>query len=439
MNRPAWIEADRLHVWHPYTQMLSAPPPIPVVGAEGVYLNTADGRRILDGISSWWVNIHGHNNPRLNRALAEQATRLSQVIFAGFAHEPAARLAAQLVTRAPGRLPRVFFSDDGSTAVEVALKMAYQYWRNRGQAQRSLFVALEHAYHGDTFGAMAVGGAGVFHDSFRDLLFEVRRAHSACCGLSPETKVKAGCSVDGGESLDALLGREGDRVAAVILEPMLQGAGGMMVWPSSFLRHVREITAKHGIPLIADEVLTGFGRTGRLFACEHGPVEPDILCVSKALTGGYLPLSATLATEAIYESFLSEDRARTFFHGHSYTANALACAVALESLALIDDEHSVERVQRLERLFHERLDQVARLPGVLATRGIGGVAVMELDPAGGGGYLDRLGAKLYGEFLARGILLRPLGNVLYFMPPYAIEDDEAHHVFDVIEQVLGKR
>jgi adenosylmethionine-8-amino-7-oxononanoate aminotransferase len=220
---------------------------------------------------------------------------------------------------------------------------------------------------------------------------------------------------------------------------MLQGAGGMMVWPSSFLRHVREATARHGIPLIADEVLTGFGRTGRLFACEHGPVQPDILCVSKALTGGYLPLSATLATEAIYESFLSEDRARTFFHGHSYTGNALACSVALESLALIDEERSVERVQALERLFHERLDRVARLPRVLATRGIGGVAVMELDPEGGGGYLDRLGAELYAKFLERDILLRPLGNILYFMPPYTIKNEEAHHVFDVIEKVLGNK
>lgn len=438
-SNPDWMEADRLHVWHPYTQMLSAPPPIPVVHGDGVYLNTSDGRRILDGISSWWVNIHGHNHPRLNRALAEQAAKISQVIFAGFAHEPAARLAEQLVARAPGKLPRVFFSDDGSTAVEVALKMAYQYWRNRGQDQRSLFVAFEHAYHGDTFGTMAVGGVGVFHESFRELLFEVRRAQSACCGLNPEARTRAGCNVDGGESLDTLLEREGERVAAVIIEPMLQGAGGMMIWPSSFLRHIREVTAKHGIPLIADEVLTGFGRTGKLFACEHGPVEPDILCVSKALTGGYLPLSATLATEAIYDSFLSEDRGRTFFHGHSYTANALACAVALESLALIDEEQSVDRVQRLERLFRERLDQVARLPGVLATRGIGGVAVMELDPEGDGGYLDRLGSRLYDEFLARGILLRPLGNVLYFMPPYAIKDEEAHHVFDVIEQVLGKR
>ncbi|MBI4604920.1 MAG: adenosylmethionine--8-amino-7-oxononanoate transaminase, partial [Planctomycetes bacterium] len=303
---PSWIELDRLHVWHPYTQMLTAPPAVPIARAHGAWLYTAGGRRILDGISSWWVNIHGHDHPRLNRALAEQASRLAQVVFAGLTHEPAARLAAELSRRAPGRLPRVFFSDDGSTAVEVALKMAYQHWRNRGEPERRLFVALEHGYHGDTFGAMAAGGVRAFHEGFRALLFDVRRARSA---THPE----------GAPSLEEVLEREGRRVAAVVIEPMLQGAGGMLVWPREFLRRAADLARAHGALLIADEVLTGFGRTGRLFACEHGPVEPDILCLSKALTGGYLPLGATLATEEVYASFLSEDRSRMLFHGHSYT------------------------------------------------------------------------------------------------------------------------
>jgi len=425
---PGWISADREHVWHPYTQALVAPPPVPIARAEGVYLHTVDGRKILDGISSWWVNIHGHGHPRIARAIAEQASRLSQVIFAGFTHEPAARLAAELSRRSPGRLPRVFFSDDGSTAVEAALKIAWQSWRNRGETRRTTFVALEHAYHGDTFGAMAAGGVPVFHEAFRDLLFETRRVHPPEC--------PCGAGEGGGENIEAVLEREGDRVAAVIIEPMLQGAGGMIVWPASFLRRVREATARRGIPLIVDEVLTGFGRTGKLFACEHGPIVPDILCLSKAITGGSLPLAATLVTEEIHASFLSADRGKALLHGHSYTGNALACAAALESLAIIDDEGSLERVGRLERLFAGRLERLRSLPAVQDVRGIGGVAALALAPRSGGGYLDDLGPLLAAEFLARGILLRPLGNVLYFMPPYAITDAEAERVFDAIEEVV---
>jgi adenosylmethionine---8-amino-7-oxononanoate aminotransferase len=423
-----WIADDRRHVWHPYTQMQTAPPPLPVVRAAGVYLETADGRRLLDGISSWWVNIHGHNHPRLNRALAEQAARLAQVIFAGFTHEPAARLAAALAARAPGRLPWVFYSDDGSTAVEVALKMAYQHWRQRGEAQRTLFVAFDDAYHGDTFGAMAAGGVAAYHGTFSGLFCAVRRART------PVSTARGSLS----PALAEILEGEGDRVAAVILEPMLQGAGGMLVQPPEFLREVRELTRRHGVPLIADEVLTGFGRTGRLFACEHGPVEPDLLCLSKALTGGYLPLAATLASDEIYRAFLSPDRARTFFHGHSYTANALACAVALESLALFEEEDRLARIGRLERLFAARLAALAGHPAVAAVRHIGGMAALELRTATGGGYLDGLGPELGRRFLERGLLLRPLGNVVYLLPPYVIADEEAELAFDTIAAVLDE-
>jgi adenosylmethionine---8-amino-7-oxononanoate aminotransferase len=425
---PDWPALDRAHVWHPYTQMATAPPALPVVGGGGVYLHLADGRRLLDAISSWWVNVHGHNHPRLNRALAAQAERLAQVIFAGFTHEPAARLAAALAARAPGRLPRVFYSDDGSTAVEVALKMAHQLWRNRGERGRDLFVALDDAYHGDTFGAMAAGGVAAFHAAFSDLFCEVRRART------PFSARRGSASPELGE----VLAREGERVAAVIVEPMLQGAGGMIVLPAEFLREAREETRRRGIPLIADEVLTGFGRTGRLFACEHAGVEPDMLCLSKALTGGYMPLAATLASEEVYAAFLSEDRSRALFHGHSYTGNALACAVALESLAMLE-EGALARVAGLERLFAERLARLAGHSCVAEVRGIGGIAALELAPgaAGGGGYLSALGPRLYDAFLERGILLRPLGNVLYVLPPYAITDAEAHGVFDAIDEVLA--
>ncbi|MEO1083564.1 MAG: adenosylmethionine--8-amino-7-oxononanoate transaminase [Acidobacteriota bacterium] len=422
-----WIELSRRHVWHPYTQMRTAPPPIPVARASGVYLETPDGRRILDGISSWWVNVHGHAHPRLNRALASQAEALEQVIFAGFTHEPAARLAAELVSRTPGHLPRVFFSDDGSTAVEVAMKMAYQAWLHRGE-ERRLFVALDDAYHGDTFGAMAAGGVAAFHQAFSPLFFDVRRA------ATPASSGRA----DAGQDLEEILEREGDQVAAVLVEPMLQGAAGMLVQPPDFLRRVRELTRRHGVPLIADEIFTGFGRTGPMFACEHAGVEPDLLCLSKALTGGYLPLSVTLASEAIYDAFLSEDRSKTFFHGHSYTGNALACAVGLESLRLFDDEDRLGRVAELEALFTERMARVAELPRVQSPRVLGPMAALDIDPQGAGGYLDDLGPRLYNAFLDRNILLRPLGNVLYFLPPYVITDDEAHRVFDAIEQVLAR-
>jgi adenosylmethionine-8-amino-7-oxononanoate aminotransferase len=419
-----WLAADLAHVWHPYTQMATAPPPLPVERALGVYLHLADGRRILDGISSWWVNIHGHNHPRLNRALREQAERVAQVIFAGCTHEPAARLAEALAARA--KLPRVFYSDDGSTAVEVALKMAYQSWRNRGEEGRKLFVAFDDAYHGDTFGAMAAGAVAVFHEDFADLFCEVRRART------PVSARRGSSSPPLGEILE----REGQRVAAVILEPIVQGAGGMLIHDAGFLREVRQLTREHGVPLIADEVFTAFGRTGKLFACEHGPVEPDLLCLSKALTGGYLPLAATLCSEEIYAAFLSEDRAKTFFHGHSYTGNALACAVALESLALFEEEDRLGRIAGLERLFAARLERLAAYPHVVEVRGVGGIAAVELAPGSKGGYLDPLGPRLAAEFLERGVLLRPLGNVVYFLPPYVITDEEVGKVFDVIEETL---
>lgn len=426
-QQPDWAILDRRHVWRPYTQMLTAPPPVAVVGGEGVWLETADGRRVLDAISSWWVNIHGHSHPRLGAALSRQAATLEQVIYAGFAHEPGARLAAALAERAPGRLDRVFYSDDGSTAVEVALKMAYQAWRNRGETGRDLFVALDDAYHGDTFGAMAAGGVAAFHAAFEPLFCQVRRV------ATPTSRARGSNSPD----LDAVLAAEGSRVAAVIVEPILQAAGGMLLHPPSFLASVRDATREHGIPLIVDEVMTGFGRTGTFFASEHAAIEPDLMCVSKALTAGYLPLSATLASESIYQAFLSEDRGRTFFHGHSFTGNLLACAVALESLALFDDEDRLARVGEIEARFGAWLARLSDLPAVSATRHLGGMAALELTPSGAGGYLDDLGPRLSAAFLERGVLLRPLGNVLYVLPPYVISDDEIDLVFEHIESVVG--
>jgi adenosylmethionine---8-amino-7-oxononanoate aminotransferase len=426
-------DRDRACLWHPYTQMMTQPPPLPIVRAQGVYLYTEQGGRILDGISSWWVNIHGHSHPRLNEALAAQARELEHVIFAGCTHRPAVELAERLLEVLPSGLSRIFYSDDGSTAVEVALKLALQYWRNRGQPQRRTFITLHHAYHGDTVGAMSAGEASVFTTAFAPLLFPVVRADAPYCYRCPLGLRRDSCRIDCLADLEARLQEGADAIAGVLVEPMLQGAGGMIVWPSEFLAGARRLADQYGTLLIADEVLTGFGRTGRMFASEHAAVRPDLLCMSKALTAGYLPLGATAATERIYEAFLSEDRGKTFFHGHSYTANPLACAVALASLDLFREGNVLDRVCALEGQLRAGLEPLRRFGDV---RVIGGVGIVELDSATPG-YLDGLGPRLAAAFLARGLLLRPLGNVIYFMPPYVITEAEVEWALAEIRAVAG--
>jgi adenosylmethionine-8-amino-7-oxononanoate aminotransferase len=413
-------DRDRRVLWHPYTQMRTAPEPLAVTRAEGVWLYTEDGRKILDGISSWWVNIHGHSHPKLNAALAKQAGELEHVLFAGCTHRPAVELAERLLTLLPQGMARVFYSDNGSTAVEVALKLAIQYWRNLNQPQRQTFVTLHNAYHGDTVGAMSASEDSVFTRAFAPLLFQVERAHARL------------------DDLERALAQLRDTAAAVLIEPMLQGAGGMLVQTPDFLAGVQTLCARHGVLLIADEVLTGFGRTGKMFACEHADVHPDVMCLSKGLTAGYLPMGATVATEKIFDAFLSEDRAKTFFHGHSYTANPLACAVAIASLDLFEEEQTLERVARLERQLRAGLEPLRQLPHVGDVRVIGGVGAVELKSPEGG-YLDSAGPRLAAEFLARGILLRPLGNVVYFMPPYCITEAETAWALEQIASTLCAR
>lgn len=445
-----WPGMDRSHLWHPYTQMKTAPSPVPIERGEGVYLYTPDGRRILDGISSWWVNIHGHSHPYLNRALAEQAAQLEHVMFAGFTHRPAAALAGRLIQVLPPGLERIFYSDNGSTAVEVALKMALQFWSNQAGSQgaghnngeaRRTFLVLDHAYHGDTVGAMSASARSVFTAPFEPLLFHVERGYSPYCYRCPLSLSPSSCGIDCLSSLETLLAAQPESIAGVLVEPMLQAAGGMITWPREFLAGVRRLCDKFGTLMIADEVLTGFGRTGKMFACEHAGVSPDIICLSKALTGGYLPLGVTAATERIYEAFLSDDRRKTFFHGHSFTANPLACAVAIASLDLFQTESSLDRVKTLEALFRARKSSLESHRSAGEVRILGGVIALELvrdkETRSAGGYLDRLGPQLTQEFLRRGLLLRPLGNVLYFMPPYVIREQEANWALDQIEDVLS--
>jgi adenosylmethionine---8-amino-7-oxononanoate aminotransferase len=429
--------AAKLSPWHPFTQEALDPAPIRIERGEGAYLYASDGRKILDAISSWWVNVHGHSHPRIAAAIAEQARKLEHVIFAGFTHEPAEELSHRLARVLPSGLEHIFFSDDGSTAVEVALKMALQYWQNIGQPGKNRFVALEHAYHGDTAGAMSVGADSGFVTAFSTMRFPVLRVPSAYCYRCPVGKTRATCEIDCLEPLARLLEQRHGDIAAVIAEPLLQGAGGMIVHPVEFLRGLRELTAKYGVLLIADEVLTGFGRCGRMFACELAGISPDLICVSKGLTGGFLPLAATAATRPIYESFCAPDRSRTFFHGHSYTANPIGCAAAVAGLQVFDSEPVFERIAAIEKVHRARAPLLREHPAVGDVRMVGTVAAIELhddDP----GYFSSVRPFLYDFYLQRGVLLRPLGNVVYILPPYVITEPELHGVYDVIAESLDR-
>jgi len=395
-------------VWHPFTQHgLEEPVPL-VVRGEGAVLHTADGRRIIDGISSWWVTTHGHCHPRIMAAIREQTERLDQVIFAGFTHEPAETLAADLVRIMPRPLDHVFFSDSGSTSVEVGLKMALGTFANRGESRHRVLV-LEHSYHGDTIGAMSVGARGVFNRAYAPLLFDV--------GTIPFPH-------DGQEqaSLDALeqACAAGD-AAAFIVEPLLLGAGGMLIYPASVLAEMRRICAAHGVLFIADEVMTAWGRTGTLLACEQAGIVPDILCLSKGLTGGAIPLAVTMATPEIFAAHWSKDPALQFFHSSSYTANPIACAAANANLGVWRDEPVRERIARLAERQAQGLAQLARLPDVTGARQLGTVIALEIE-APDGGYLSGVAPHLKALFRERDLLLRPLGNTVYVMPPYCIED-----------------
>lgn len=406
-------------IWHPFTQHgLGEPIPL-VTHAQGAALHTADGRRIVDAISSWWVTTHGHGHPRIVAAIRAQAERLDQIIFAGWTHEPAEEVARGLLAIMPPALTRVFFSDSGSTSVEVALKMALGYFDARGEARHRILV-LEHSYHGDTIGAMSVGARGVFNRAYAPLLFDV--------GTVPFPH-------PGGEqaTLDALERACAAGAAAFIVEPLVLGAGGMLFYPPAVLREMRAICARHGVLFIADEVMTGWGRTGTLLACEQAEVVPDLLCLSKGLTGGAVPLAVTLASEPVYDAHLSTDRARMFFHSSSYTANPIACAAAAANLAIWRDEPVLERVSALSRRQAER---VARLQRVRNARTCGTIAAVELGA--GEGYLAGIGPRLLAFFRDRDLLLRPLGDTVYVMPPYCIDDRDLDAIYDAIGEAAER-
>jgi adenosylmethionine---8-amino-7-oxononanoate aminotransferase len=410
-------------VWHPFTQHRLEPPMKRIVGADGAWLIEEDGSRILDAISSWWVITHGHRHPSIMKAIQAACETYDQIIFAEYTHEPAENLARGLIEIAPAGLKHVFYSDSGSTSVEVALKMALGFFYNSG-APRSRICVMEDGYHGDTIGTMSAGERGVFNQAYEPLLFGVDRLPFPSAGHEQET-------LDAFESYCAT-----GQVAALLVEPLILGAGGMRVYPASVLTELKRIAERHDVLMIADEVMTGWGRAGSLFACEQAGVTPDILCTSKGLTGGALPLAATLCTAGIFDAHLSTDRRRTFFHSSSYTANPIACAAAVANLAVWKDEPVRERIVSLQEMQQERL---ARFQGDLRftdVRQVGTITALDLRvPAGG--YLSEVGPRLRAFFRERKLLIRPLGNVIYLMPPYCITAAELDRAYDAIDEAAG--
>jgi adenosylmethionine-8-amino-7-oxononanoate aminotransferase len=409
-------QLDHDHLWHPFTQQQGwyEEEPLLIERGEGSYLFASDGRSYIDGVSSLWCNVHGHCHPRIDAAVSDQLAKVAHSTMLGLSHPAGAELAARLVDLAPAGLSRVFYSESGSTATEIALKMAFQYQQQRGgqHARRTSFVHLRDSYHGDTIGSVSVGGIDLFHSTYRPLLFETHAA-------------EPGDATD----LERVLATHEEEIAAVIVEPLVQGAAGMLIHPPGYLRAVRELCDAFGVLLICDEVATGFGRTGTMFACEHEGVEPDLLCLAKGLTGGYLPLAATLASERIYEGFLgAPEEYRTFFHGHTYTGNPLACAAAIANLDVFEEERTLERLQPKIALLEELLGEVEAMAEVAEVRSRGfmvGIDLGEHDPA------LRMGHRVTLEARQRGAIIRPLSDVVVLMPPLSISEEELRSLVEI--------
>ncbi len=429
------------YAWQPYTQMKLAPMPLLIDRAEGVYLYTRDGKTIIDAIGSWWVNIHGHCHPYINQSISRQLARLEHVIYAGLAHETAICLSQRLAQSTQEALPRVFFSDNGSTAVEIAIKMAYQYFWNQGDTKRREFVTLGGGYHGDTFGAMSVGDRGLFHQAFAPLLFPCHRLPKPSCPFAyfGDESLALPSLAPVLDAFQCLCKERAGRICALILEPVIQGASSSFhFYAPALLRKLREICTEEGIFLIADEVFTGCGRTGVLYACQMAKIWPDLMTLSKGLSGGYLPIAATLATEEIYQGFYDDSRRHCLFHGHSMTANALACAAALASLELLSPKETWQNLKALENLHKKHLDALQQKPKIAnkikECRYLGSVGLVELREKRE--YDADFAWRAMQYALHRGVFLRPLGSVIYLTPPYCIEEEALEKVYDCIAGII---
>jgi len=431
-----WSQRDRALIWHPFSQEKTADLPVCITRGEGAYLLDENNQRYLDLMSSWWVNLHGHAHPKIADAIYRQACELEHVMFAGFTHKPAIELCEGLRHILPDELTRFFFSDNGSTAVEIALKMAYQFWLNQGETKRTIFLSFDGAYHGDTFGAMSVGKSSGFHDAFQKLFFQVHTIpYPATWQHDANVVAKEQHAL---LMLDKFLAQHADSTAAFIAEPLMQGASGMRFCRPEFLQAVVDRIQSHNILIIFDEVMTGFGRTGTLFATEQVARSPDIICLSKGWTAGFLPLALTVANNKIYDAFLSNSYSTAFSHGHSYTANPLGCAAAVASLNLLTQKETIEKIGLISAIHSQRIAQlVEKFAHVVAPRTLGTIGAFNIDDTTTH-YSHPLTPSLKKEFLAQGLLIRPLGNTVYLLPPYCVIGEELHDAYDKIEMVLRR-
>ncbi|WP_040259577.1 adenosylmethionine--8-amino-7-oxononanoate transaminase [Pseudomonas massiliensis] len=436
-----WMDRDLDVLWHPCTQMKDHErlPVIPIKRGDGVWLEDFDGKRYLDAVSSWWVNVFGHANPRINQRIKDQVDQLEHVILAGFSHAPVIELSERLVKITPAGLDRVFYADNGSSCIEVALKMSYHYWLNRGQSKKRRFVTLTNSYHGETIAAMSVGDVPLFTETYKALLLDTLKVPSPDCYLRPEGTSWEDHSRTLFAAMEQTLAEHHESVAAVIIEPLIQGAGGMRMYHPVYLRLLREACDRYGVHLIHDEIAVGFGRTGTLFACEQAGIRPDFLCLSKALTGGYLPLAACLTTDEVYQAFYDDySTLRAFLHSHSYTGNPLACAAALATLDIFEQDQVIERNQALARRMATATAHLADHPHVAEVRQTGMVLAIEMvqDKASRQPYpwQERRGLRVFEHALTRGALLRPLGSVVYFLPPYVITPEQIDFLAEVASE-----
>lgn len=438
-----WQNKDSRYIWHPYTQMKDCRlfPPILIERAKGIKLYDDKGNFYYDTISSWWCNVHGHNHPKIKNALKKQLDCLEHVLFAGFTHKPAIKLAEKIISLSPKNLTKVFFSDNGSTAVEVSLKLSFQYWKNIGKAKKEKFVSLDCGYHGDTVGTMSVSGVDLFNELFSPLFFSSFKVPSPYCYRCPMGKDRNSCNIDCIRPIENLLERNSQEIAGIILEPLVLAAGGMIIYPKEYLVKAAGLAKKFNVHLIIDEVATGFGRTGRMFASDFVDYEPDFMCLSKGITSGYLPLALTLTTDKIYKAFYADFRLKkTFYHGHTYTANPLSCSAALASLGVFEEEGTLERIKEIIPLLSDSLRDFTGLPLVGDVRCIGLIGAVELvknkETKERFDFKKRIGLEVYKRGLKENLVLRPLGNIIYLFLPLSIKQDELKDISGKLHSVI---
>lgn len=439
-------EKDLKYIWHPCSQMkdYEAFPPIVIKQGKGVFLEDMSGKRYLDAVSSWWVNLFGHSNKRINDALYRQANKLEHVIFANFSHEAAIELAEKIINISPDGLSKVFFGDNGSSAVEIALKLSFQYHQQIGKTKKTKFVALSDAYHGETLGALSVGGVDLYSKIYKPLLLDVVRAEGPDCYRCKFGKNRDNCNAECFENMEKTVKENHEKITAIIIEPMVQAAAGMKIYSKEYLKKLRKLCDEYEINLIADEIAVGFGRTGKFFACNHADITPDIMCVSKGLTAGYMPLSLAIMTEKIYSAFYDEyNTMKAFLHSHSYSGNALGCSIAVETLKIFEDENIIQKNKIKSQYLRKKVDEkLADIKHLGEYRQIGMIGAIELvknkKTKEGFDWKERVGYQIYKIALKKGVLLRPLGNIVYFMPPYVINEKEIDYMIDTAIESISE-